>query len=383
MKVIFFANTDWYLYNFRLALAEYLRDLDFEVVMLSPTGAYGPLLEAEGFRWIGLKMDRRSLNPVRELALVRRLSAVYASEKPDIVHHFTIKCVVYGSLIARWHGIRRQVNAVTGMGHVFTDSGYKARLLRPLVRNLMKAALGSEGSRLILQNKNDVGTFVDAGLATPQQVHLIMGSGVDIMHFRPAERSEQEPALRVLLASRLLWDKGLKEYMEAARMLRGEGLSIEFFLAGSPDSGNPGSVTAAEAAAWQQSGLVTYLGHVADMPRLLSKIDVMVLPSYYGEGVPRCLLEAASCGLPIVTTNEPGCREIVEDKDNGLLIPARNATALARAIRYLYMNPEERLRMGRAGRQKVLHEFDQQIVFEKTFSVYRELLTGSLSDNIS
>lgn len=374
MKVIFFGNTDWYLYNFRLAFAKYLRDQNFEVVMLSPIGPYGPLLEAEGFRWIGLKMDRRSLNPGKELVLVRRISHVYASEKPDIVHHFTIKCVVYGSLIARWQGIRSRVNAVTGMGHVFTDDGYKARLLRPLVRSLMKAALGGKGSCLILQNKNDVATFVDAQLATREQIHLVMGSGVDTARFNPAAEYGTTPRMRVLLASRLLWDKGLREYMEAARVLREQGLPIEFLLAGSPDPGNPGSVTAAEAAAWQQGGVVTYLGHVSDMPSLLSKIDVMVLPSYYGEGVPRCLLEAAACGLPIVTTNEPGCREIVEDKANGLLVPSRDAVALASAIRYMYDHPEDRLRMGRAGRDRVLNEFDQQLVFEKTFSVYRELL---------
>ena len=184
--------------------------------------------------------------------------------------------------------------------------------------------------------------------------------------------------MRVLLASRLLWDKGLREYMDAAKILREEGLPIEFLLAGSPDPGNPGSVTADEAASWQQGGVVRYLGHVSDMPKLFGNIDVMVLPSYYGEGVPRCLLEAAACGLPIITTNEPGCREIVEDKGNGLLVPARDAPALAAAIRYLYEHPDERLLMGRAGREKVLKEFDQRIVFDKTFSVYRELLAARL-----
>jgi len=376
LKVILFANTDWYLYNFRLPFAHYLRERNFEVVMLSPHGTYGALLEAQGFRWISLTMNRRSLNPCRELGLVRRISAVYASEKPDIVHHFTIKPVVYGSLIARWHGIQRSVNAVTGMGHVFTDDGYKARLLRPLVRSLMKAALGGQGSRLILQNKHDVETFVGAELSTREQTRLIMGSGVDTNRFRPTSGMRGRSGMRVLLASRLLWDKGIREYMEAARIIRNQGLKIEFLLAGSPDPGNPGSVTPAEAASWQQTGVVTYLGHVSDMPRLLSAIDAVVLPSYYGEGVPRCLLEAAASGLPIVTTSEPGCREIVEDGENGLLVPARDAEALAAAIRLLHDEPAERLRMGAAGREKVLREFDQQIVFEKTFSLYQELLAA-------
>lgn len=377
MKILFFANTDWYLYNFRLALAKYLREHELEVVMLSPVGPYGALLEAEGFRWIGLEMNRRSLNPAREFALIRRIAAVYASENPDIVHHFTIKCVVYGSLIARWHGIPNRVNAVTGLGYVFSDEGYRARLLRPVVRNLIKAALGGDGSRLILQNKDDVAAFIAADLASEQRTHLIMGSGVDTCRFQPLATARQAPVMRVLLASRLLWDKGIREYIEAARLVRERNLAVEFLLAGSPDPGNPRSVPPAQVTKWQQAGSVTYLGHVADMPRLLSEIDLVVLPSYR-EGVPRSLLEAAACALPIVTTDVPGCREVVRQGVNGLLVPACDAAALAAAIQFFYEHPDERVRMGRAGRDRALSDFDQRFVFDKTFAVYRELLSAAL-----
>jgi glycosyltransferase involved in cell wall biosynthesis len=373
VKVIFFANTDWYLYNFRLSLAKFLRARGFDVVMLSPVGRYGPLLEADGFRWIGLDMNRRSLNPLRELALIRRISAIYAAEKPDIVHHFTIKCVVYGSLIARWHGIRNRVNAVTGMGYVFSDQGYKARLLRPVVRNLIRATLRGEGSRLILQNKDDLAAFVGAQLASTESTHLIMGSGVDTSRFRPTGTLHGRGRMRVLLASRLLWDKGIREYFEAARLLKQAGLPIEFLLAGSPDPGNPASVPPSQMAKWKEDEAVTYLGHVAEMPGLLADVDVAVLPSYR-EGVPRSLLEAAACGLPIVTTDVPGCREVVRHGVNGLLVPPRDAPALASAIRFMWEQPDERARMGSAARQTVLQDFDQSIVFEKTFAVYRDLL---------
>lgn len=375
MKVIFFANTDWYLYNFRLGLAKFLRDRGMEVVMLSPLGSYGPLLQAEGFRWVQLDMDRRSLNPARELALIRRISAIYAAEKPDIVHHFTIKCVVYGSMIARWQGIRSRVNAVTGMGYVFSDEGFQARMLRPIVRSLIKAALGGEGSRLILQNKDDMADFVAADLACRERTHLIMGSGVDTLRFRPTRAMEERKVMRVLLASRLLWDKGIREYVEAAIMIQAEGRPIQFLLAGSPDPGNPGSVPEGQIARWQQSRAVEYLGHVRDMPTLLSEIDVAVLPSYR-EGVPRSLLEAAACGLPIVTTDVPGCREVVRHKVNGLLVQPRDAKALAAAIRFMHERPDERARMGTAARNTVLSDFDQSIVFEKTFAVYRDLLSS-------
>ena len=378
MKVIFFANTDWYLYNFRLELARFLRENGFEVVMLSPVGSYGPLLQAAGFRWVALDMDRRSLNPARELALIRRISAVYAAEKPDIVHHFTIKCVVYGSLIARWNRIHRRVNAVTGMGYVFSDEGFRARLLRPVVRGLIKGALGGSGSHLILQNKDDVADFVAADLGSSTRTHLIMGSGVDTSRFKPAAAPRARTRLmRVLLASRLLWDKGIREYIEAARLLKSDNLPIEFLLAGNPDPGNPGSVPSAQLAKWQESAEVTYLGHVDDMPALLAQVDVAVLPSYR-EGVPRSLLEAAACGLPIITTDVPGCREVVRNGENGLLIPPRDPAALAAAIRYLRDRPEERSRMGAEARRTVLQDFDQKIVFERTFAVYRDLLSAAV-----
>lgn len=377
MKVLFFANTDWYLYNFRLPLAKFLRQQGFDVVMLSPVGSYGPALESEGFRWIGLDMNRRSLNPARELALIKRISSVYAAEKPDIVHHFTIKCVVYGSLIARWNGIRNRVNAVTGMGYVFSDDGYKARLLRPVVRNLIKAALGGEGSRLILQNKDDLAAFAAADLASQDGTHVIMGSGVDTTRFSPLSAPGDRKVMRVLLASRILWDKGIREYIEAATLIKAQKLPVELLLAGSPDPGNPGSVPPAQLAKWQESGAVHYLGHVTDMPRLLATIDVAVLPSYR-EGVPRSLLEAASCGLPIITTDAPGCREVVTHGVNGLLIPPRDSLALATAIRAMYERPSERSRMGRAGRDAVLKDFDERLVFAKTFAVYQDLLSLDL-----
>ena len=377
VKVLFFANTDWYLYNFRLPLAKFLREQQFDVVMLSPPGPYGALLEQAGFRWLPLDMDRRSLNPARELALIRQISAIYASEKPDIVHHFTIKCVVYGSLIARWHGIPNRINAVTGLGHVFLDSGMRARLLRPVVRGLVRLALKGRGSRLIVQNGDDLAAFVSAGIIAAQETHLIRGSGVDTERFQPARLDQQAPFTRVLLASRLLRDKGIQEYIEAARRVQAQGLPVRFFLAGRPDTGNPAAVPMTQVDAWHQAGIVTYLGHSDDMPRLLSGMDIVVLPSYR-EGTPRSLLEAAACALPIITTDVPGCREVVKHCVNGLLGPARDSAALAAAICQLCRDPDARKRMGIAGREKVLKDFAQERVLEETFAVYRQLLSAAV-----
>ncbi len=373
MKVLLFANTEWYLYNFRLGFARFLRERGFDVVMMSPRGPYGKRLEEDGFRWIPLDMDRRSLNPLRELRLLGHIVGVLRDEAPDLVHNFTIKCVVYGSLAAVLAGVRARVNAVTGLGYVFIGKGLRARLLRLVVGSLLRRTLGGKSARLILQNGDDLAAFVQSGLALPHAVRLIRGSGVNTSRFFPRVGDRQELHMKVLLASRLLWDKGVGEYADAAHRLKQKGLAIDFLLAGNTDPGNPAAVSSQQVDIWRTEGIVEPLGHVEDMPAILVKTDVMVLPSYR-EGLPRCLIEAAACGLPIVTTDAPGCREVVEDGVNGYLVPPRDPAALADAIRRLHADPELRRKMGRAGREKVLREFDERVVFDATLAVYWELL---------
>ncbi|MCX7155361.1 MAG: glycosyltransferase family 4 protein [Rhodocyclales bacterium] len=375
MKFIFFANTEWYLFNFRLALAKHLREQGAEVVMVSPSGPYGKRLEAEGFRWIAVPMARRSLNPLRELWLLWRLIRVYQTEKPDIAHHFTIKCVVYGGLAARLVGVRGIVGAVAGMGFVFASKKTLARVLRPLVRVLMRIALGGRKCRLILQNSDDRDALISGGIANPNHVRLIPGSGVNTTRFAPSTKvKEANRTRKVLLAARLLWEKGIAEYVEAAKQIKRDGLKVELLLAGEPDDGNPNSVKAEQVAAWRDERIITPLGHIDDMADLLREIDVMVLPSFYREGVPRSLIEAAAAGLPIITTDTPGCRDVVEDGVNGYLVPVRDSNALADALRKVLEAPALAARMGAAGRVKALTEFDERLVFDRTVDVYRELL---------
>ncbi|OAD21499.1 Glycosyl transferase group 1, family protein, partial [Candidatus Thiomargarita nelsonii] len=231
MKILLFANTDWYLYNFRLPLAKYMREKGLEVILVSPPGSYGAKLEENGFRWISVPMERRSLNPWKEFKLLRHLIKLYAKEKPDLVHHFTIKNVVYGSLAARMAGIKPRVNAVTGLGHIFTSNGWLARLIRPIVSSLLRIAFQGDKSLLILQNPDDYQAFVNAGLVLPKDIRLIRGSGVDTERFQPSFQKRQG-VFRVLLATRLLWEKGVGEYVEAAINLKSHNQAIEFLLAG-------------------------------------------------------------------------------------------------------------------------------------------------------
>lgn len=373
-KIVLFANTDWYLYNFRRSLALALKHEGYELLLISPPGEYGKKLRELGLRWEPVPMERRSLNPLRELLFLWRLRGVFAREKPALVHGFTIKCAVYGSVAARLAGVAARVNAVAGMGYVFSSSALKARLLRPVLRRLFRFALDGRGVQLILQNPDDVALFVGARLVEPANVSLIPGSGVDCSRFTETMTIEPRATWRVLLAARSLWDKGLAEYVEAARQLQRQGRNIQVLLAGAPDPGNPGSVPMATIRAWADEGLIEWLGHIDDMPGLLASVDAVVLPSYYGEGLPKTLIEAAACALPLVTTDVPGCREVVSDGIDGLLVPARDADALARAIARLQDDPELAQRLGRAARIKALAQFDERIVIQRTIGIYEQLL---------
>ncbi len=378
MKFMLFANTDWYLYNFRLSTALALAGQGHEVVMLSPPGDYGPRFADHGLRWITLPMDRASLNPLRETMTLRALARTLGRERPALLHSFTMKCAVYGALAARVAGVPAVVNAVAGMGYVYASDRLKARMLRPVVTALMRGTLARGHSRLILQNPDDAGAF--ARILPEDRIRVIRSSGVDTTRFFPRE---QEAAgggmprrkLRVVLAARLLWEKGVGDFVEASRILRSAGHDIECLLAGTPDPGNPRSVSRAQVEAWVAEGLVTWLGHVEDMPALLRSVDVMVLPSYYREGVPKSLIEGAASGLALVTTDQPGCREVVpEDGRDGLHVPPRDPSTLARRLIALDDDRELLRRLGRRALENSLAHFDERSVIRRTIEVYDELL---------
>jgi glycosyltransferase involved in cell wall biosynthesis len=385
MKVAFFANTDWYLYNFRLSTARRLQADGHEVIMLSPPGEFGARFAERGFRWISLPMDRASLNPARELVTVGALARVLARESPDLLHNFTLKCAVYGALAARMAHIPATVNAVAGLGYVFTSQSAKARVLRPLLKGMLKATLSSSHSLLILQNPDDAESFTGAKLIASRKIRLIRSSGVNTERFHPRQTrsTNHDGRLRVLMASRLLWEKGVQEFIDASSLLRDAGRDIEFIVAGAPDNGNPHSVSEDEMQRWSNAGLIRWLGHVDDMPSLLNSVDVMALPSYYREGVPKCLIEGASCGLAIITTDRPGCREVVaEDGTDGLRVQARNASDLAEKIAQLDDDRALLSKLGANARRRALAHFDERRVIQQTLDVYDELLYPGMRSRI-
>ena len=379
MRFILFANTDWYLYNFRLSTALQLKAQGAEVIMLSPPGEFGAHFAEHGIRWLTLPMDRASLNPLREAWTLQQLVRLLKTERPDLLHNFTVKCAVYGAIAARMAKVPAVVNAVAGMGYVFTSNRLKARVLRPVVSALMRGTLAGEHSRVVLQNTDDAEAFAASRLAPPQYIRLIRSSGVDVQRFQPVSRADAVRPLRVLLAARLLQEKGVREYAAAGALLRRQGRDIELLLAGMPDPGNPHSVTREEVESWQQEGVLRWLGHVDDMPALMREVDVMALPSYYREGVPKSLIEGAASGLALVTTNLPGCREVVSQHGtDGLHVAPRDANSLAEALALLDDDRALLRRLGECARQHALLHFDERMVIQKTFEVYGELLPAPL-----
>ena len=375
MKFVLFANTDWYLYNFRLSTALELKARGHEVVLLSPPGEFGVRFATHGLRWITLTMERASLNPFREAMTLRELVRIVKRERPDLLHSFTVKCAVYGALASRIAKVPAVVNAVAGMGYVFTSSHFKARALRPVVRLLMRFTLAGGHSRLILQNPDDAEAFVQSRLVPVQQIRVIRSSGVDTSRFFPRNDATQGQPLRVLLAARLLWEKGVGEFVEASKKLKDGGRDIEFILAGTPDHGNPRSVERAQVERWARDGLINWLGHVEDMAALMRSVDVMALPSYYREGVPRSLIEGAASGLALVTTDLPGCREVVSEHGcDGLHVEPRNVAALAEQLARLDDDRVLLCRLGVRARSKALDHFDERLVIKNTIAVYDELL---------
>ncbi|HLK58418.1 MAG TPA: glycosyltransferase family 4 protein [Chthonomonadaceae bacterium] len=372
-KVLVVSRCAWSLTNYRRGHMNALRDNGDTVIAAGAADGYVSKLEAMGIPFVNLPIPYKSINPLADLRLLAAFYRFYRRERPDVVHHFTIKPVIYGSIAARLAGVPQIINTVTGLGFVFTDQAKP--WLRRLVETQYRIAL-SGAHFTFFQNEDDRSLFVQSRMVRGDKTGLLPGSGVDTTQFKPCWntetiQAETEAPIMFLMMSRLLKDKGVYDFVDAARMVRREHPNAEFFLLGKRDEHNPAVVPKEDLDLWQSEGAVKWLGEVQDVRGILGKADVVVLPSYYREGTPRSLLEAAAMGKPIITTDNVGCREVVENGVNGLLVPIKNAPALADAMRCMIQDPERRLRMGIAGREKIVREFDEAIVIERVLDVYK------------
>lgn len=371
-KILIVANWDWVAYNFRLDLARALRDSGYSVSFVCPAGRYVSALQDAGFQWIGWSLKRRGLNPVGELNALWRLAAVYRRERPDIVHHDTIKPNLYGSLavllnrrIAPRVPTPRVLNSLMGVGYILSEHA-RARFLRTFVVPLLRAAMRRNYVQMTFSNRADLDTFRQLGIVAADQGQTMVSEFVDLDIYSPDGpvcRSETMPTGEgpvVLMAARLLWDKGVGQFAEAAGILKRRGVPVQWWLAGEPDEDAPNFVSRDELGAWDQEGLLHWLGHRSDMPSLLRRADVAVLPTHYNEGLPRFLTEAAATGLPLVATDIPACRRVVRHGENGFVVPARDARAFADAVEQLATRPELRKRMGAKSRARAVEHFSKE-----------------------
>lgn len=373
-KIIIAINTAWNFVNFRVGLIRSLLAAGYEVVAVAPDDKYAASLEALGCRFVPLPMDNKGTNPVRDAWLLWRFVKLFRLERPDVYLGYTVKPNVYGSLAAHLLDIP-VINNIAGLGAVFGKAGF----LVNLVRLLYRVALG-RSAKVFFQNNDDRQLFISGGLVRAEVTDLLPGSGVDLVKFKaqPLRKAYQTTErFRFLLIARMLWDKGIGEYVDAAKLIRVRWPNVEFCLLGFLDVQNPGAISRSQMDEFVAQGVV-YLGVSDDVSAVIADADCIVLPSYYREGTPRSLLEAAAMARPIITTDAVGCREVVDDGVNGFLCKARDAGDLAEKMeRMLSLSPEQRSEMGQRGRAKMEVEFDEQIVISKYLAAIEEIRVQS------
>jgi glycosyltransferase involved in cell wall biosynthesis len=372
-KLLFVITEDWFFVSHFLERAEAAIKDGFEVAVATRVSKYEDLLRQKGIAVYPINFSRRGLNPLKELRTALRVRHIIKQFRPTIVHNIALKPVVTGTLGERWAGCLNIVNAPVGMGYVFTSTDTKATLIRPIVKMLVKRLINPPGSRVIIENPDDYDSLISGGFVRSDSLTLIKGAGVNTNLF--ASTTEPEGPIVVVLIARMLRDKGVGEFVDAARILKPRFPSTRFLLVGTPDDGNPTSFSQTDVNNWQNEALVEWLGHRDDIAHVLQTSHIVCLPSYR-EGLPKSLIEACSAGRPIVTTDVPGCREVVHEGVNGLLVSPRDHISLATAIETLILDPDMRVRMGRAGRERAITEFSSEIVIRQTLDLYETILKG-------
>ena len=357
---------DWYFCLHWLRIAEAAKSVGFDVAVVTRVREHGDVIRKAGLTLIPFEISRQGMNPFRELATITRLVALYRRQLPNIVHNVAMKPTLYGSLAARLAGIRGVVNTLAGLGWLFTSPIFIARSLKKLIVFIFSHYFVH--SIIVLQNNDDAAFMKSLGL---NFVKVVRGAGVDLKKFFPAEENTGTPL--VILPARMLWDKGIKEFVEAARILIARSISARFVLVGGTDTGNPAAVDTEQLEKWRVEGIVEWWGQMTDMPVVYKQAHIVCLPSYR-EGLPTVLIEAAACNRPIVTTDTVGCREVVRHGENGFLVPLRSTTELADALQLLIENPQLRRTMGKRGRDIAVQEFALEIVVAQTMAVYEEIL---------
>jgi glycosyltransferase involved in cell wall biosynthesis len=378
VKLLIVVNIPEFFLSHRLPLAIAARAAGHDVSVATGPGAAAATIIELGFPHYLLPLNRSSMNPLAELRFISSHYSLLRRERPDVVHLVTIKPVLYGGIVARIAGVRGILAAISGLGTVFIARGGRAAFVRRIVELLYRCALGMANTRVIFQNLDDRDVFVGRGIVSLDKAILIRGSGVDLADYPLVSEPDGIPV--VTLAARLLRDKGVREFVDAIKILRERGVRATFWLAGNTDAKNPTSLSDEEVKGWQEEGLLEALGYCSDIASIFARSNLVVLPSYR-EGLPKVLVEAAACGRAVITTDVPGCRDAIEPEKTGLLVPARDAAALADAIQKLVEQPEARRAMGANARRFADENFRIETVIEQHLAAYALLANGDRGSN--
>lgn len=372
-KIVYLVSEDWYFYSHRFDLAKASIRQGYEVTLITRVGEYGDIITKAGINLIDVNFRRAAGDPLADLIVLFRVSGIYRKIKPDIVHHVALKPILIGAIACLFNAVPVVINAVTGLGYLFSSGNKFTAMLRMLVKPVLLSLLNRRNSWVILQNQDDRKDLITQGLRA-ERSELIRGAGVDLERFSYSLESNAMPV--IILAARMLRYKGVGEFVEAARLCVRDGLKARFVLVGGVDPDNPMSLTEEDLERWHNEGTVEWWGHHNDMPEVMRKASIVCLPTYYREGLPKTLLEAAATGRPVIATDVPGCREIVKNEENGLLVPVKNANRLAGAITRLAENKQLRIKMGEFGRKLVEAEFSIDIINRRTLTLYQRALSN-------
>lgn len=370
-RILFVISEDWYFMSHRLFLAKYAISQGYKVSLLTKATIHKKEIESYGIHIVDWPISRRSANIFSELKSIFVLLKVIKNFKPDIIHSVALKPILYGAFCAKICKIPVRIFAFAGLGYIFSSSQFLAKVLRPIIVLIMKFLLKNKHSTLVMQNKDDQNIFLQENIVLKSQICIIKGAGVDLKLFSVSKNITQPPI--VLLPARLLRDKGIEDFVKAATILKKDGLNARFVIAGREDPSNPESVDQAFLEKLKESNIVELWGHIDDMAGVLQRVSVVCLPSFR-EGLPKALLEAASCGKAIVSYDVPGCREVVINKVNGFLVEFRNIIGMSDAVKTLLLNNSLRESMGNEGRRLVIKHFSQEEIAMQTESLWKSRL---------
>jgi len=360
MKIVISINTSWNIINFRMGLLKALQAEGHEIIVVAPSDKYSRLFKEHNFQYYDININNKGSNPIEDIKLTIDYYKLFKEIKPDIILNYTIKPNIYGTIAASLLNIKT-INNIAGLGTLFVDENIITKIAKYLYKYSQ-----SKASYVFFQNRDDFKLFTDEKLVDKDKCGILPGSGVDTQIFKPIKVDRDDNKIIFLLIARMLWDKGIKEYIEAAKIIKKKYPHAEFQLLGFLDVSNRSAISKEQMNAWVKEGIVNYLGTSDNVKNEISKADCIILPSFYREGTPRTLLEAGSMAKPIITTDNVGCRDVVEDGTNGYICKIKDSSDLAKKIDLFFkLDPKERELMGKKSREKMINEYDENIVINK------------------